>query len=231
MFLLCDHEPKSYLLALDRRSGKQRWLADRGSGRVSHSTPVVVPGPEGNELLVNSSQRIDEYDPANGNLLWHAGSERQTPIPSAVFHGGVIYLSRGYRNSDYLALRPGVRGDVSATHVVWRVPTGASYVPSILYYDGLLYMANEVGVVTCADAATGAPVWRHRLAGLFFASPVAGGGKVYMVSETGDTFVLRAGPKHEIIRTNSIGEPVYASLALADGRVYIRGERHLFAIK
>ena len=107
LILLCDHEPKSYLLALDRRTGKERWLADRGSGRVSHSTPVVAPGPQGDELLVNSSARVDAYDPATGQLLWHAGSERQTPIPTAVVHEGMIYLSRGYRNSDYLAIRPG----------------------------------------------------------------------------------------------------------------------------
>jgi outer membrane protein assembly factor BamB len=230
LILLCDHQPKSYLLALDRRTGKQRWLADRGSGRVSHSTPVVVPGPRGDELLVNSSERIDAYDPATGNLLWHAGSERQTPIPSAVFHGGVVYLSRGYRNSDYLALRPGGRGDVSATHVVWRAPTGASYVPSIVYYDGLLYMANEVGVVTCADAATGVPVWRHRLAGVFFASPVAGGGKVYMVSETGDTFVLRAGRQPEVLATNDLGERFLASPAIAWGQLFLRSDGVLFAV-
>jgi outer membrane protein assembly factor BamB len=230
LILLCYHEPKSYLLALDRRTGKPRWLADRGSGRVSHSTPVVVPGPQGDELLVNSSERIDAYDPATGNLLWHAGSERQTPIPSAVFHGGVVYLSRGYRNSDYLALRPGGRGDVSATHVVWRAPTGASYVPSILYYDGLLYMANEVGVVTCAEAATGAPVWRHRLPGVFFASPVAGGGKVYMVSETGDTFVLRAGREPEVLARNDLGERFLASPAIAGGRLFLRSDGALFAV-
>ncbi|HZA35024.1 MAG TPA: PQQ-binding-like beta-propeller repeat protein, partial [Vicinamibacterales bacterium] len=174
--------------------------------------------------------RIDAYDPATGNLLWHAGSERQTPIPSAVFHGGVVYLSRGYRNSDYLALRPGGRGDVSATHVIWRAPTGASYVPSILYYDGLLYMANEVGVVTCADAATGAPVWRHRLAGVFFASPVAGGGKVYMVSETGDTFVLRAGREPEVLARNDLGERLLASPAIARGRLFLRSDGALFAV-
>ena len=165
----------------------------RGSGRVSHSTPVVIPGPRGDELLVNSSARIDAYDPATGAALWFAGSERQTPIPSAVFHDGRIFLSRGYRNSDVLAIRPGGRGDVSATHVDWTAPNGASYVPSIVHYDGLLYMTNEVGIVTCLDASTGAKVWQHRLGGVFFASPVAGDGKVYFVSETGETFVLKAG--------------------------------------
>ena len=148
VILLCDHRTSSYLLALDAKTGRERWKVARGSGLVSHSTPVVIPGPRGDELLVNSSARIDAYDPATGAALWFAGSQRQTPIPSAVFHDGRIFLSRGYRNSDVLAIRPGGRGDVSATHVDWTAPNGASYVPSIVHYDGLLYMTNEVGIVT-----------------------------------------------------------------------------------
>jgi outer membrane protein assembly factor BamB len=230
LLLLCDHLSDAYLLALDARTGKERWKADRGDGRVSHSTPLVVSGPQGDELLVNSSERIDAYDPRTGRLLWHAGAPRQTPIPSAVFQDGRIYLSRGYRNSDYMAIRPGGRGDVSATHVEWQRPSGASYVPSILYYDGLLYMTNEVGVVTCADARTGEPVWRHRLGGVFFASPVGGDGKVYMTSETGEVFVLRAGRTPEILARNDLGERLIASPAISNGRLFLRSDRTLFAI-
>ena len=229
LILLCDHLPESYLLALDRRTGKERWKAPRGAGRVSHSTPVVVPGPAGDELLINSSERIDAYDPATGKLLWHAGAPRQTPIPSAVFHDGRIYLSRGYRNSDYMAIRPGGRGDVTATHVEWQAPSGASYVPSIVYYNGLLYMTNEVGIVTCADARTGERLWRHRLDGVFFASPVAGDGKVYITSETGETFVMRAGREPEVLARNDLGERFIASPAISGGRLFLRSDRTLFA--
>ena len=220
----------SYLLALDARTGKERWKVDRGSGRVSHSTPLVVTAPQGDELVVNSSERIDAYDPKTGKLLWYTGSERQTPIPSAVFHDGRIFLSRGYRNSDYLAIRPGGRGDVTATHVEWRAASGASYVPSIVYYDGLLYMTNEVGVVTCADARTGEAVWRHRLGGLFFASPVAGDGKVYLLSETGEAFVLRAGRSPEVLSRNELGGRFLASPAIAQGRLFLRSDDALFAV-
>lgn len=230
LILLCDHLSDAYLLAVDARTGKDRWKADRGNGRTSHSTPLVVQGPEGPELLINSSERIDVYDPATGKLLWFAGGPRQTPIPSAVFHDGRIYLSRGYRNSDYMAIRPGGRGDVTTTHVEWQGPSGASYVPSILYYDGLLYMTNEVGVMTCADARTGEHVWRHRLGGVFFASPVAGDGKVYMVSETGETFVLRAGRKPEVLARNDLGERFIASPAISQGRLFLRSDRTLFAV-
>jgi outer membrane protein assembly factor BamB len=231
VILLCDHRTSSYLLALDAKTGRERWKVARGSGRVSHSTPVVIPGPKGDELLVNSSARIDAYDPLTGASLWFTGTERQTPIPSAVFHDGRIFLSRGYRNSDVLAIRPGGRGDVTATHVDWTAPNGASYVPSIVHYDGLLYMTNEVGIVTCVDASTGARVYQHRLGGVFFASPVAGDGKIYFVSETGETFVLKAGRTPEVLAQNDLGERFLASPAVARGGLFLRSDRTLFAIR
>ena len=143
--------------------------------------------------VVNSSERIDGYDPATGELRWHADAPRQTPIPSAVFHDGLIYMTRGYRNSPYLALRPGGRGDVTASHVVWRAAGGGSYAASLVAYDGLLYMTNDVGVLTCADMKTGERIWQTRLDGVFFASPVAADGKIYFLSQTGETIVVKAG--------------------------------------
>jgi outer membrane protein assembly factor BamB len=230
LYLLCDHLDQSYLLALDAATGREQWKVDRGKGRVSHSTPVIVQAPNGAELVVNSSERVDAYDPATGTLLWHFGSERQTPIPSPVSDGATLFFTRGYRNSDYLALRSGGRGDVSATHVMWHAPSGGSYVPSILHYDGLVYLTNEVGVVTCADARTGETVWRHRLAGVFFASPVAGDGKVYFTSETGETYVLRAGRTAEVLATNDLGERFLASPAISRGRIFLRADGRLFAV-
>jgi outer membrane protein assembly factor BamB len=230
LLLLCDHSESSYILALDKATGKERWKVDRGKGRISHSTPVVIQTPERDELIVNSSEHIDALNPQNGALLWQAGSQRQTPIPSPVFHKGVIYLSRGYRNSDVLAIRPGGKGDVSETNILWRAPSGASYVPSILYYDGLLYITNEVGIVTCADAETGKTVWRQRLGGIFFASPVAGDGKVYMVSETGETFVLRAGRTAEILSKNELDERILASPAISNRHLFLRSDGTLYCI-
>jgi outer membrane protein assembly factor BamB len=230
LILLCDHEPNAYLLALDVRTGETRWKAERGKDRISHSTPLVVTTPSGPELLINSSKAIDAYDPASGALLWHADAPRQTPIPSPVFHDGTIYLSRGYRNSDYLAIRPGGRGDVTATHVKWRHANAASYVPSIIQYQGLLYMTNEIGVVTCADITTGERVWRHRLQGVFFASPVAADGKIYMLSETGETFVLKAGRTPEVTAVNSLPGRFIASPAISKGKLLLRSDRTLYSI-
>ena len=131
--------------------------------------------------------------PATGQPLWHFDEPNQFPIPVAMYHDGVIYLSRGYRSGPYAAIRPGGRGDIAETHVVWHVATGAPYISSLVHYDGLLYMAGDVGVITCVDAKTGQRVWRERLGGVYTASPVAADGKIYLFSESGETIVLRAG--------------------------------------
>lgn len=230
VILLCDHRLASYLLALDKSTGKERWKQDRGKDRVSFSTPLVVPHSESDELIVNSSERIDAYNPANGELLWYAGSPRQSPIPSPVFHDSVIYMSRGYRNSDFLAIRSGGRGEVTESHTLWLTPTGASYVPSILYYEGLLYMTNDAGMMTCADAVTGEQVWRQRLLGVFFASPVGADGKVYFVSETGETIVIRSGREPNILARNNLRERLIASPAISRGNIFLRSDENLFCI-
>ena len=149
LILQCDHESGAYLLALDRRTGEERWKVDRGTGLRSFSTPIVVAGPNGDELIVNASQRLDAYDPSTGEWLWHAGGPNQYPAPTATYDDhGTLYTSRGHRAGPYLAVRLGGRGDVDETHVAWRVPTGAPYISSILYYEGVIYMANGNGIVT-----------------------------------------------------------------------------------
>jgi len=230
VILLCDHTPASYLLALDAKTGKERWKVDRGKGRASYSTPFVVQAATGPELIVNSTERIDAYDPRTGAFLWHTADTSRFAVPMPTAHDGMLYASRGYRSGPYMAIRPGGRGDVRATHVVWNVATGAPYIASLVYAEGLLYMANDVGIVTAVDAATGERVWQERLGGVYSASPVAADGKVYLVSETGETIVLRAGRKAEVLARNDIGERTLASPAISQGRLFIRTDDHLFCI-
>jgi outer membrane protein assembly factor BamB len=230
VILLCDHAPASYLVALDKRTGKERWRADRGKGRASYSTPLVVETSTGPELIVNSSERVDGYDPRTGALLWYTGEPNRFPIPSPVVQDGIIFASRGYRSGPYMAVRAGGRGDVTSTHVAWRIATGAPYVSSLLYYEGAVYMANDVGVLTAVDAATGERFWQERVAGVFSASPVAGAGHVYFMSENGDTFVVKAGRPPQIVGRSPLGERVIASPAISDGRIFLRTDRHVIAV-
>jgi outer membrane protein assembly factor BamB len=197
---------------------------------ISYSTPIIVPAAQGEELIVNSSTGIEAYDPATGRALWHFDEPNRFPIPVPLHHDGVIYTSRGYRSGPYAAIRPGGRGDVSKTHVVWHVPTGAPYISSLVYHDGLLYMAGDVGIVTCVDAATGQMVWRERIGGLYTASPVAADGKIYLAGESGDVVVLKAGRKPAVIARNRISGRILASPAIAAGRIFIRTDDELVAI-
>jgi outer membrane protein assembly factor BamB len=230
LILLCDHDSAAYLLGVDKKTGKDKWKADRGAGRSSYSTPFVVRTSNAPELIVNSSERVDAYDPRNGAFLWHVGGSNQFPIPVPTFGNGVIYMTRGYRSGPYLAVKPGGRGDISASHVVWQVPTGAPYISSLVYDAGLLYMASDVGAVSVIEAETGKRLWQARVNGLFSASPVAGDGKIYFASETGEVIVLRAGREPKVIARNDVGERLLASPAIANGQIFLRSDSSLFAI-
>ncbi len=230
VIVLCDHKAASYMLALDAKSGKEKWKVERGQGLRSYSTPTVVAGPAGDELIVNSNLRIESYEPVTGKLLWYAGNPVQLGLPVPSADNGVIYISRGYRSSPYMAIRLGGRGDVSQTHVLWTVPAGGGYVSSLVSYQGLVYLANDAGILTCVDARTGSRIWQERVGGLFFASPVAGGGKIYFVAETGETTVVQAGREPRILARNRLGERVVASPAISGTNLFLRTDDHLVCI-
>ena len=230
LILLCDHPAAAYVLSLDKHTGEQQWKVDRGEGLRSYSTPLVVTGPDGDELIVNSSHRLEGIEPSTGELLWFAGERVELSIPMPVYHDGVLYTSRGYASGPYLALQTGGRGDVSDTHLRWRKPTRAPYVSSLLLYEGLVYMATESGIVTVIDAGTGEPVWRERIGGVFMASPVAADGYVYLLSESGETVVLEAGRQPRVVERNALDERSLASPAISNGQLFIRTDRHLICI-
>ena len=230
VILLCYHERSSYLLALDAKTGAVRWKTDAPKGVTSYSTPLVVENGGKTEIIVNSSVGVSGHDFATGAQLWHVDEANRFPIPTPVFHDGVIFLSRGYRSSPFMAIRPGGKGDVATTNVVWRVPSGAPYISSLVYYDGLIYMTGDVGILTVADAKTGERVHQERIGGVYTASPVAGDGKVYLVSEDGETIVLAAGREPKILARNKLSARQLASPAISGGRLFIRSDDALYAI-
>ena len=230
LLLLCDHASKSYLLSVDKRTGKEKWRADRGTNKMSYSTPLVVPGPNGPEVIINSSERVDAYNARTGEPLWYFGGTNRFPVPSPLFHDGVIYMSRGYRSSPYMAVKPGGKGDISKSHIVWENATGGPYISSLVYDNGLVYMATDVGAVTVVDARDGSRVWQQRIDGVFSATPVAADGKIYFVSEDGQTIVVKSGRTPEVLARNDLGERQIASPAVSNGQIFIRTDDHVFAI-
>jgi outer membrane protein assembly factor BamB len=230
LILLCDHQGRAYMVALDKRDGERKWLVDRGKDRRSYATPFIVPGRSGDEMIVNTSERLEAFDPTTGELLWYVDEANRVPVPTPVFANGVLYASRGYNSGPYMALRTGGRGDVSASRTLWKVNTGAPYVSSLLHYNGLIWMATETGIVSCVDAKSGKTLWKERFGGVFSASPVAAEGRVYLINEDGDAWVLDAGRELKILAKNSLGERALASPALAGGRIYLRTDESLVCI-
>jgi outer membrane protein assembly factor BamB len=235
LILQCDQEmgDGSFIVALDRFTGAEVWRVNRTTRR-SWATPIVVRTTARAELITAAAEVTIAYDPATGRELWRANGVDSHPIPSFVAGHGLVFATAGSQAKRALAIRLGGSGDLTNTpSVVWRHNKGTAYVPSPILHGQYLYLMTDTGILTCLDAVTGMVAYeggRVPVPATFTASLVAAGEHLLMTSEDGDTFVVRAGPRHEVIRTNSVGEPVYASPAISDGRIYIRGERHLFAI-
>ena len=236
LILQCDQEmgDGSFIVALDRRDGSEVWRQTRTTRR-SWATPLIVRTPSRVEMVTSGAEVVISYDPRTGRELWRANGIESHPIPSAVAGDGLVFLSAGNSGKRAMAIRLGGDGDLKdSPSIVWRYRKGAAYVPSPILRGPYLYLMSDTGIITCIEAATGTVVYeggRPPVPATFTASLVAYGDKLLATSEEGDTFVIKAGPTHEILRTNSIGEPVYASLALAVETIYIRGAQHLFAIR
>jgi outer membrane protein assembly factor BamB len=235
LILQCDDDggEDSAIVALDIKNGKERWRTKRPV-QVSWSTPVLVPAGSRTELVTNGSEFVIAYDPTTGRELWRARGVESNAIHTPLVGSGVVIVTAGFPAKKVIAIKPGGSGDVTGTgQIAWTYEKGTAYVATPILYDGLVYLVNDRGVMTALDAATGEVKYeggRVPVPASFMASPIAAGGKILLTSEDGDTFVIRAGAKHEVIATNPVGEPVYTTPAISNGRIYIRGDRHLFAI-
>jgi outer membrane protein assembly factor BamB len=232
VILQCDHYGASYLVAIDKQTGANRWKADRPECWLSWSSPQLVPIDDGqrHELVVSGSHKVDGFDPTNGEKLWTVEGMARECIPTPVFGNGLVFAVSG-PNNPTIAIRPGGRGDVTQSHVVWKNLRGAPFVPSAIVVGSQYFLVDDAGVGTCLDAQTGKPVWQKRFSGAYSASPIAADGKVFFTDETGTTLVVAAGKERfQEVSRNTVGEPVYATPAISQGRIFIRSAAHLFCI-
>jgi outer membrane protein assembly factor BamB len=221
----------SVLLALDAATGELRWQRKRPDINWAHSTPVVVEIRGKPQLLSATHNALQGLDPASGEVLWSFNSQRQigdtvTPVLGA----GLVYCDSG-RGGPGVALDPTGRGEVTRTHEKWQVAHVPEGFSSPLVVGDYLYRLHSPGVVQCRKMATGEPVYKERLAGADAAvSPVATPeGHLYFAS-AGTSYVLKAGPRPEILARNELGDPSRASPAVAEGRLFLKGGRYLYCI-
>jgi outer membrane protein assembly factor BamB len=229
-----DAGENSFIAALDKKTGKEIWKVTRKT-RATWATPVLVRTANRVELVVSGAEKVISYDPETGKELWQSEGVVSHAIPTPVTDGKTIFLSAGSQAKKAFAIKLGGSGDLTGTpNFLWKYEKGTAYVPSPILYGDYLYLMTDKGLITCLEAKTGVVKYeggRVPVPATFTASPVAFDDKILLTSEDGDTFVIKAGPRHEVLRTNSLGEPVYASPAIAGGRIYIRSEKNLYCIK
>jgi len=237
IILQCDLEDGgpalSFISAVDKRTGKEVWRIKRDH-RKTHATPLIVRSGNRAELITNGWETVVAYDPATGKELWRCEGVRGWGIPSPVANNDMVFLAAGYPNKRAMGIKLGASGDLTGTsNLVWKYDKGTAYVASPILYGEYLYLISDKGILTCIEAKTGEIKYeggRVPVPASFSASPIAFDGKLFLTSEDGDTFVIKAGPEHEVLGTNSLDEPVLASPAIAAGKIFIRGEKNLYCI-
>ena len=219
---------ESVFAAFEKSTGRPVWQRAR-AGAMCWSTPVLLRVGDHDELVHNGSHQVIAYDPATGRELWRLAGPSREAIPMIASGGGLLYSASG-RNGPTLAIRPGGKGDVTATHLAWRTIRGGPHVPSPVFLNGRLYSVSDTGIVSCLVARTGKSLWQRRLRGRFSMSPLAAGDRLLLTSEDGVTTILKDGPTFEVLATNHLGENVLATPAVLGGQIIFRTAEHLLCI-
>ena len=230
-----DHQGQSFITALNKRTGKERWRVERDE-HTSWSTPLVVENAGRAQVVTSATTRVRAYDFETGELLWENDGVTENAIPSPVAGEGLVFVTSGYRGNQLWAIRlETAKGDITNTDaVVWSLEEDTPYVSSPLLHDGILYLIkSNSGIMSLFDAETGRRLaGPERLLGIrsVYASPVAASGRVYVVSREGTTLVMEAGEGFNVLATNVLDDGFDASPAIAGDEIYLRGQEFLYCI-
>ncbi len=243
-----DGSDTQFVIALDKATGKTVWRTERsidfqdltpegkpkadGDFRKGFATPTIVTVANEPVMVSLGSKAAYGYDPRTGKELWRI-EERTSHSASTrpVAGNGLVFYPSGWDPGQLLAIRPDGRGDATATHIVWRVTRGAPQKPSMLLWDGLLFMIGDKGVAQCLDAKTGDMVWRERIGDTYSASPVLASGRIYFFSEDGKTTVIDASREYKVLAENRLDDGFMASPAVDGNALYLRTVTHLYRIE
>jgi len=202
IFVLVAHAGPSYVCAINKENGKNVWKADRKAG-VSWTSPVVAKSGSRAALLISASGSLQALDAEDGLVLWSvSGIDGNTVASPTVTKEGIVLPASGRKSN--LLVRSGGKGDVTDSHVVWRAEDATSSFGSPLYHRQCVYFVNRSGVAYCVDAKTGRKHWAERLPNSCWASPVAAGDHVFFFALSGETAVIKAGSKWEVVAKNKL---------------------------
>ena len=242
LYIVNDNDDKSWLAAFDKATGKQIWQADRDE-KSNWSTPFIWENAKRTELIATGTNHVRGYD-LDGKVLWEFGGMSSIVIPTPFTQHGLLYLTSGYvgdQNRPVYAVKPGAKGDItlakgetSSEFIAWYLPQAGPYNPTPVVYGDYYYTLLDRGFLTCHDARTGKEIYGKvridNAAGAFTASPWAANGKIFALSEDGDTYVIQAGPEYKLLGKNSLDEMSMATPAIVRGNLIIRTASNLYRI-
>jgi outer membrane protein assembly factor BamB len=254
VILTFDGADLQYVAALDKATGQTVWKTDRdvvwnddnitgefakyadmakvGDFRKAHSTPLVVTGPDGKpQLLSGGAKAAFGYNPRTGKEIWRVHYDDWSVAPRPLYQDGTAYLVTGLMHPQLWAVRIDGEGDVTDSHVTWRLTQHVPKTASPILVEGLIYMLGDDGIATAADASTGDIVWTKRIGGKFAGSPIYGDGKLYFCNQGGDTTVVKPGREYEALATNTLEDGLMASPAADSRSLYLRTKTHLYRIE
>jgi len=230
LIVSCDGQNTQYVVALDKTTGKIRWKKFR-EGYQAYTTPLVVKLPAGDQVISPGAFRAIAYEPRTGKELWQVRyGEGFSNVPRPVYGNGLAYICTGFQQPSLLAVRVDGRGDVTKSHVAWTLKRGAPLTPSPLLVGEELYLISDNGIASCVDAKTGNSYWQVRLGGNHSASPLYADGRIYFLSEEGQSVVIAPGKEFKALARNQLDGQTLASMAVSGGSIYVRSQTHLYRL-
>lgn len=233
-----DQDDGGSLVALDCSTGKERWKSPRHPKNATYSTPCVYQGKSGKPELIftNWQHGITAIDPKTGKTNWEISvfdtKKQERAVASPVIAGELILGTCGFVTAQkhFVAVRPGDSSLGTQPQEVWRMEKAVAYLPTPVVRGEHIFLCSELGIASCLEAATGKVLWQERLGGVFSASPICVGDKVYCVSNDGEVVVLAASDKFTVLARNQLGEVTQSTPAVANGQIYFRTKSHLLAL-
>lgn len=233
LVVVCDGSVKPFVAAVDAETGKVVWKRPRSvEARVSHSfaTPTVAMVNGKAQVMAPGPDHFAAYDLETGAELWRVKAPGWSVVPQPTLGHGLVIYNHDYDNPELIAIKLGGTGDVTDSHIAWRLKRGAPSTPSPLLVGDELYFVSDNGIASCVDAKTGESHWMERLGGNYSASPVLANGRILLLNEAGLATWIKVGRKFEVLGTNQVPGRTFATPAFADGVMYLRTDEYLYKI-
>jgi outer membrane protein assembly factor BamB len=230
LIVSCDGLDQQFVVALDKATGKVRWKKLR-EGYQAYTTPLVVSLPAGDQIISPGAFQAIAYEPRTGKEIWRVKyAEGFSNVPRPVYGNDLVFICTGFQEPSLLAVRLDGHGDVTKSKIAWKLDRGIPRTPSPLLVGNELYIVSYKGIATCIDAKTVDELWRARVGGNYSASPVYADGRIYFLSEEGETIVVAPGRQLKHLATNQLDGPTLASMAVSHSSLFIRSATHLYRI-